>query len=47
MEEFRQRMAALENQLGDGSCSLIQPRHTPEHPHYDVALDDQSEDDLT
>lgn len=47
MAEFRQRMAALENQSGDGSCSMIQPRNTPQHPHYDVALDDQSEDDLT
>jgi len=46
MAEFRQRMTALENQPGDGSCSMIQPR-TTQHPHYDVALDDQSEDDLT
>jgi len=47
MAEFRQRMAALENQSGDGSCSMIQPRNTHQHPHYDVALDDQSKDDLT
>jgi hypothetical protein len=46
MEEFRKRMEALENQSGDGSCSTIRSRHT-QHPHYDPALDDQSEDDLT
>jgi len=40
-------MTTLENQSSDGSCSLIQPRHNPQHPHYDIALDDQPKDNLT
>jgi hypothetical protein len=42
MEEFRKRMEALDNQSGGGSCSTTRPHHTPRHPHYDPALDDQS-----
>ena len=45
-DQRTKQLAALENQSGDASCSVIQHCNTPQHPHYDVALDDQSEDDL-
>jgi len=35
-------MEALDNQSVGGSCSTTRPHNTPQHPHYDPALDDQS-----